>query len=268
MTFLFKKASEDKEHLISLISPKLIWLLRDFTLESVHPETGEAISSKEYLEICLKKKIVSKSADNSNLIRETIIKYFPNRECVTLSRPVDSEEELGELRLRSINELKQSFQSEFAVLKRKVYQESDAKILNGKPMTGPVAAHLLEQFVGAINEGAVPNINNCFDNLVIEDLRIGYAKAMNAFRKAVADLNELSDFEEVQNQLLRGRSQCFSEFNKVLSSGVDTFENKIYLSWFKKEKEMLANEVNEVIAAKIESSERKTSEFLFKKIMF
>ena len=40
----------NKDELLTELSPKFIWIIRDFTLEKVHPETGEEITSKEYLE--------------------------------------------------------------------------------------------------------------------------------------------------------------------------------------------------------------------------
>jgi hypothetical protein len=48
----------DKDTLLSELAPRFIWVLRDFTLEKVHPETGEDLSSNEYLEISLKKKVI------------------------------------------------------------------------------------------------------------------------------------------------------------------------------------------------------------------
>ncbi len=43
--------------MLSELAPKFIWVLRDFTLEKVHPDSGEEISSNEYLEISLRKKV-------------------------------------------------------------------------------------------------------------------------------------------------------------------------------------------------------------------
>ena len=87
----------NKDELLTELSPKFIWIIRDFTLEKVHPETGEEISSKEYLELCLKNKRCGKGTNENNVIRENIIKFFPERDCVTLVRPVDSENDLKEL---------------------------------------------------------------------------------------------------------------------------------------------------------------------------
>ena len=47
----------DKEMMITELAPRFIWVLRDFSLEKVHPESGKEISSNEYLEISLRKKV-------------------------------------------------------------------------------------------------------------------------------------------------------------------------------------------------------------------
>lgn len=49
----------NKEDLINELSPKFLWVIRDFTLTKVHPETGQQIEGKEYLDVCLRKKVVT-----------------------------------------------------------------------------------------------------------------------------------------------------------------------------------------------------------------
>ena len=47
----------DTEIALTELAPKFIWVLRDFTLEKVHPVTNQEMTSKEYLELCLRKKV-------------------------------------------------------------------------------------------------------------------------------------------------------------------------------------------------------------------
>ena len=42
--------AENKEMMINELAPKFIWVLRDFVLDKIDPETGKEISSNEYLE--------------------------------------------------------------------------------------------------------------------------------------------------------------------------------------------------------------------------
>ena len=69
----------NKDELLTELSPKFIWIIRDFTLEKVHPETVKEISSKEYLELCLKNKGCGKGSNENDVIRENIIKFFSGK---------------------------------------------------------------------------------------------------------------------------------------------------------------------------------------------
>ena len=55
-SFNFKHTA-NKEALITELAPKFFWILRDFMLEFVHPESGQPISGKDYFDLCLRKKV-------------------------------------------------------------------------------------------------------------------------------------------------------------------------------------------------------------------
>ena len=171
----FKSNSNiDKDKLISDLAPKFIWTLRDFSLDKKNIETGEEISSDEYLELCLRNKSTGKNSKQNNLIRENIIKYFKERECVTLPRPADKEEDLQNLNNIPFSKLKSNFRTEFLNLKNKVYETSKPKKFNGKKITGPILADLLSNFINSINSGIVPNINTAWDNIIINEIQTAY----------------------------------------------------------------------------------------------
>lgn len=73
--------------------PSFLWLLRDFALRLVDKENNP-ISAKEYLENALHS--ASKDA-SKNEIRESILQVFTNRDCLTLPRPVEDEDDLQNL---------------------------------------------------------------------------------------------------------------------------------------------------------------------------
>ena len=151
-------------------------------LEKVHPETGQEISSKEYLELCLKNKRCGKGAKDNNIIRQNIIKYFPERDCVTLVRPVDNEEDLKRLNSIPYNNLKPEFKMEFKSLKDKIFKEALPKKLNGKKLNGPALATLIEEFVKVINSGKIPNINNTWDSVIEKDVSDAFNKSYELFK--------------------------------------------------------------------------------------
>jgi Guanylate-binding protein, N-terminal domain len=79
---------------LSLMTPKFLWLLRDFALEL--RENGRDITENEYLENRIAN--FSKSTNQRNKkVREALLKYFPTKELLTLVRPVEDEELLSKL---------------------------------------------------------------------------------------------------------------------------------------------------------------------------
>ena len=222
----------DKDELLTELSPKFIWIIRDFTLEKIHPETGEEISSKEYLELCLKNKRGGKNANDNNVIRQNIIKFFPERDCVTLIRPVDSEEDLKRLNTIPYNNLKPEFKMEFKKLKDKIFKEALPKKLNGKKLTGPALATLIEEFVKVINSGKIPNINNTWDSVIEKDVSDAFYKSYDIFKNNVNKLNlgqnNVYDNSDLMKKLYNCKYLSLNNFDNLLQSNGDTFKQKNY----------------------------------------
>ena len=235
---------KNKDNLISELAPKFIWVLRDFSLEKVDPVTGEEINSNEYLELCLKNKISGKNSYENNLIRENIIKYFKERECVTLSRPVDDEEDLKNLKKFKFSELKVNFRKEFLELKKKVYETSKIKKINNKNINGLILADLLVAFINSINNGIVPNINSAWDNIIFNDIEKNYEKMKNYFEK---NLNENLNDEN----LFELKFYVLKNFNNVLFNNKEIFNNFQYKNKFNEFKKMLEKEIEQKINLKI-----------------
>jgi hypothetical protein len=81
--------------------PDFVWVLRDFSLDLVDQNQNE-ISSRQYLENALSisnnaNKRRDARAEEKNRIRQTIANVFPNRQCVTMVRPVSDEKDLKRL---------------------------------------------------------------------------------------------------------------------------------------------------------------------------
>jgi hypothetical protein len=226
----------NKDELLTELSPKFIWIIRDFTLEKVHPETGEEISSKEYLELCLKNKRCGKGTNENNVIRENIIKFFPERDCVTLVRPVDSENDLKRLNTIPYNNLKPEFKMEFKKLKDKIFKEALPKKLNGKKLTGPALATLIEEFVKVINSGKIPNINNTWDSVIEKDVTDAFYKSYEIFKVNVNILklgqNNVYDNPDLLKKLYNYKYISLNNFDNLLQSNGDTFKQNNYKKIF------------------------------------
>ena len=240
----------NKDELLTELSPKFIWIIRDFTLEKVHPETGEEISSKEYLELCLKNKRCGKNANDNNLIRQNIIKFFPDRDCVTLVRPVDKESDLKKLNSIPFNKLKADFKIEFKKLKDKIYKEATPKKYNGKRLNGPGLACLIEEFVKTINSGKIPNINNSWDSIIEKDINDSYSKAILYYKSQTAKLNvsqnKVYGITELLKKLYKIQYQSFGIYNELMRTNADTFNHKNYSKMFYEMKKKLTTQINQM----------------------
>ena len=122
---------------------------------------GESINSKEYLEKALKaSKGFSDIVEEKNRIRRLLKDFFQDRDCCTLIRPVANEADLQNLEELEINSLRPEFVSQMEEFRKKVLSEVKPKTLNGKELNGEMLAALIENYISAINNGAVPNIES------------------------------------------------------------------------------------------------------------
>lgn len=76
-------------------SPVFVWLLRDFYLDLA--EDNRKITPRDYLELALRPMQGGRNTSAKNEIRESIRALFPDRECFTLVRPLNSEKDLQSL---------------------------------------------------------------------------------------------------------------------------------------------------------------------------
>ena len=241
----------NKDDLLTELSPKFIWIIRDFTLEKIHPETGEEISSKEYLELCLKNKRSVNGPNENNVIRQNIIKFFPERDCVTLVRPVDNENDLKNLSNIPYNNLKPEFKMEFKKLKDKIFKEALPKKLNGKKLTGPALATLIEEFVKVINSGKIPNINNTWDSVIEKDVTDSFYKSYELFKNNLNKLNlgqnNVYDNSDLLKKLYNYKYISLNNFDNLLQSNGDTFKQRNYRKIFFDTKKNLIYKIDSTI---------------------
>lgn len=87
--------------------PNFMWILRDFSLQ-LQDEEGNEITSKQYLENALSLRSHDPH-DTKNKIREGLTKYFQNRDCATMVRPLVDEERLQNLEEMEIESLRAEF---------------------------------------------------------------------------------------------------------------------------------------------------------------
>lgn len=93
-----------------------------------------------------------------NEIRASIKSLFPERDCFALVRPMNDEKALANLDNVPKDQLRPEFREGVAELVRTIFAKAQPKRFGSGFMTGPVLGGLVEAYVTAINNGAVPTI--------------------------------------------------------------------------------------------------------------
>ena len=258
---------EDKEMMLNQLAPKFIWVLRDFVLDKIDPETGKEISSNEYLEICLRNKLLNKNGIGmeNNLIRENIIKYFKERECVTLPRPVDQEEDLHKLDEIPFDKLKPNFRSEFLNLKNKVYENSKVKRIGNKKINGPILVGLLTQFINSLNSKIIPNINTAIENIIINEIEKNYEKCKKIWKQNYSKINsnESYNLKEIYNI----KYFVMNEYNTVINENREIKYSKKFLELYQNNKIKLEEEIKNDINKLINNKNKNIKNFITTEII-
>nr|XP_055045677.1 guanylate-binding protein 1-like isoform X1 [Misgurnus anguillicaudatus] len=142
--------------------PSFIWAVRDFTLQL--NINGQDTTEDEYLEFALKLKLgISTQANNYNLPRECIRKYFPSRKCFTFPFPTNPEN-VSYLETLDPADISKHFLEVTDRFSHFIFNQSQVKHLkDGHKVTGRVLGHLAKTYVETISSGAVP----CLENAVI-----------------------------------------------------------------------------------------------------
>ncbi|KAG1346772.1 guanylate-binding protein 5 [Cocos nucifera] len=161
-------------------SPVFVWLLRDFYLDLV--EDNRKITPRDYLELALR-PVQGGGRDISakNEIRQSIRALFPDRECFTLVRPLNNENDLQRLDQIPLDKLRPEFWSGLDALTNFVFERTRPKQVGATVMTGPILSGITQSFLDAINNGAIPTISSSWQSVEEAECRRAYDSAADIY---------------------------------------------------------------------------------------
>ena len=224
------KENDDKE--MSKYFPSMLWLLRDFALK-LEDSDGNVITAKQYLENALmEQKGSSESIEEKNLVRKMIKTYFNERDCFPMVRPVENENDLQNLMNLPESKIRPEFIKQSNMLKNKIYMKIKPKTFNNKILSGQMLIDLLESVVNAINEGAIPVIENSWNYITNSECIKGIKENTENFRKAIL----LYQKENIT------KNDFFSELQRYSQNLIEEIINK-----FREENEKRFDDINEYV---------------------
>ena len=114
-----KEENDPKDY--SAYLPSFLWVIRDFSLQ-LKNQDGEPITAREYLERSLEvQKGFTDSIEQKNKIRNLLKDFFKERDCVTLVRPLTSEENLQNLERLDLSKLRPEFREHILNIRKKIF---------------------------------------------------------------------------------------------------------------------------------------------------
>ncbi|XP_004603672.2 guanylate-binding protein 6-like [Sorex araneus] len=140
--------------------PDFIWTVRDFTLEL--KIDGHLVTEDGYLENALK-LIQSKNPkiEASNISRECIRHFFPERKCFVFDRPIHDKNLLANIENVPENQLDPQFLEQTKKFCSYIFTNARTKMLKeGVIVTGKRLCTLVVTYVDTINSGEVPCLEN------------------------------------------------------------------------------------------------------------
>ncbi|CAI2384081.1 unnamed protein product [Moneuplotes crassus] len=142
--------------------PSFMWVLRDF-----YHELDPGNTPRDYMEKCLE-QVPGATEDilRKNKIREGITKYFKDRDCYTLIRPLNDEDELAHIEEQDFTSLKPEFQDQMNRVIKKIYSKAKPKIIDGKSLNISMFLALTLEYVDSINHESTPTISTALDRVI------------------------------------------------------------------------------------------------------
>ena len=235
---------EDKEEELAEYFPSFLWLLRDFSLKLENLE-GKEITEKEYLESALENKIGNDEIiEEKNKVRNLIKTYFPDRDCFTMVRPVEKEEELQNLQNLPDDMLRKEFLIQAQNFRNKVYNLATPKTFHKRALNGNMLIEMIQHILDSINNGAIPVIettwkyvvqNECIKNT--KNLTDKFSEEIKNFRNL--NKNDKNFAKNVKNFTKKLYKKYINDF---LNNDLIDEENK--KEFVEKLKKNLNNELN------------------------
>jgi hypothetical protein len=204
--------------------PYLLWLVRDFSLEL----TADMRSDDDYLETCLKETPAKpgKKVPSGDLVKQCIKLYFPRRGCVTCPCP-GTPEQMNKLEALPLEALNPEFRAKISLIKARITREIKPKKIGAQkgvllPVDGPRFVALMQNYVEAINKGALPDVESAWQLLQKSHCQEAVNGAKQAFRMAlekgreglVGNTNRALDVHELASVSTNAFKEAYDDYKK------------------------------------------------------
>ena len=210
LTRLIEDASDNRSDAM----PSLVWLLRDFFLDF-----GDESSASDYLEKALRNspgaEASTSAQEQRNFIRDTIRGLFPQRECLALVRPHANERTLRNLDSLPVSSLRTEFMDGVESLYQSILNQVRPKRFGDRRLDGEMMAAMVEGYVTAINDGAVPTIASAWQGVAEAQCLKASQSATEAFNASLSTARVAASEPEMCGLRAKLLEQALAIFDKA-----------------------------------------------------
>jgi len=103
-------------------------------------------------------------------------------------RPLTNEEDLQNLDKMEFDELRPEFFEQVISLRKRVLGRVKPKMVGGKALNGNMFSSLLQSYVGAINNGAVPNIESAWSYVCKNECMKASTEALDSYENNIREI--------------------------------------------------------------------------------
>lgn len=201
-----KSKTEGDDENFHKFFPELIYVVRDWSLEL--EADGRSITADQYFENALHVEEGADQTSQRSKVRRCIKKYFQRRKCFTLDIPVASKKVLSKMDSIPDDQLNPDFIETMNDLCNYILVKSESSILqNGRQINGRQVAMLVETYVNAYREHAVPNITSAMENLkkqentkALDNAEREYDKRAQQFKRDKMPTDSMEEVHQLHGQ--------------------------------------------------------------------
>ncbi len=169
-------------------------------------------------------------SDKSKKIREGIVNFFRERDCVTMVIPCTDDRDIKRLESLPRTAIRPEFSAQVNRIREKIFTKCGPKKLNGAYLSARMYVKMVEEYVRSINAGSVPMIQNAWQSvleneclLAQENARQEYDQGLQSIFKEQGKVYKKAELDH-QLKLLKDKAMtCFSVINAVKEGDEDLF---------------------------------------------
>lgn len=164
------------------VLPSFHWCARDFALDC-HDGQGNEITPDEYLEYQLAEQ--ADQHPKKSAMRRALRNFFSVRMCHTLPRPVASEDDLKRVQDMRDDDLRPQFMDAMKLFRKRLFSTLHGKQVGTSMLTATDTVAMMLRFVQAINQGAVPNVQDSWQQVAVSRAKRACDSASQWFKQQV-----------------------------------------------------------------------------------